>query len=244
MQSPGLGALFTNSHVVVEETHLLAEVEPLFAEEAALVARAVPGRQREFAVGRHCAHRALARIGVPAGPLLASPDRAPRWPEGIVGSITHTRAGAAGFCAAAVAERRRVAALGIDAESAEPLPRSLWHQVLDPEEARGLEREPAGVHLAKVIFSAKEATYKALSSGVGKVLDFADVHIHLLAPRGAFVAELRFPEAPALVPGARCEGRFATAGDLVLTAVALPAMRQPTFPCQVHIAVPSAIFGK
>ena len=42
----------------------------LFPEEAAVVAKAVPKRQREFAGVRACARRALARLGVPPVPLL------------------------------------------------------------------------------------------------------------------------------------------------------------------------------
>lgn len=75
-------------------------------------------RQREFATARSCARTALARLGVPPVPVLASPRGAPRWPAGVVGSITHCD----GYRAAAVAYTRDVVSLGIDAEPDEPLP--------------------------------------------------------------------------------------------------------------------------
>ena len=86
----------------------------LYPEEAVSVAKAVPKRVGEFAAGRLCARRALAEFGITGVPLTMAPDRAPVWPESMVGSITHTR----GLCAAVVAERRRFASLGIDVEVA------------------------------------------------------------------------------------------------------------------------------
>jgi 4'-phosphopantetheinyl transferase EntD len=207
--------------VAVEESDLAGEVAGLFPEEAAWVARAVASRQREFAVGRRCARRALARLGIASQPLLSGPDRAPCWPEGVVGSITHTQGGGAGYCGVAVADRRQVSALGIDAEGSEALDTSLWGMVLTAEEAARLAAEPAAGQLAKIIFAAKEATYKALSSRLGRVLDFAEVRIDLDPRPGCFLAELLLPEAPLVVPQGRCTGRYLVENDLVFTAVAV-----------------------
>src|ERR1700761_3617241 len=73
----------------------------LFPDEEALLGRAVEKRRREFAAGRGCARRALAALGLPPAPLLPGEGGAPRWPDGVVGSITHC----AGYAAAAVAAR-------------------------------------------------------------------------------------------------------------------------------------------
>ncbi|MGW4745369.1 hypothetical protein ACWEPR_11305, partial [Streptomyces sp. NPDC004290] len=59
-----------------------------YPEEEALMARAVPGRRREFAAARVCAHRALAALGAAPGPLLRGRRGAPAWPARTVGSIT------------------------------------------------------------------------------------------------------------------------------------------------------------
>ncbi|MFF4689931.1 hypothetical protein [Streptomyces sp. NPDC001307] len=59
----------------------------------------------------------------PLAPGASGPEwarRAPRWPEGIVGSMTHC----AGYHAAAVARGRSVAALGVDGEPHGPSPRA------------------------------------------------------------------------------------------------------------------------
>src|SRR5258707_403796 len=84
----------------------------LFPVETAQIAAAVPSRRREFATGRMLARRALRAIGGPEIALISGTDRAPRWPDGFVGSITHT----ASRAAAAVARLEDFAGIGIDIE--------------------------------------------------------------------------------------------------------------------------------
>ena len=42
----------------------------LFAEEEAVIAKAVDKRRREFATARACARAALAKLGLPAVPIV------------------------------------------------------------------------------------------------------------------------------------------------------------------------------
>ncbi|MBX6384282.1 MAG: 4'-phosphopantetheinyl transferase, partial [Microbispora sp.] len=91
--------------------------ETLLPEERPFIAQAVDRRRREFVTGRHCARLALARIGVPPGPIPRGERGAPVWPAGTVGSITHC----SGYRAAAVAPAHLARAIGIDAEPHEPL---------------------------------------------------------------------------------------------------------------------------
>src|SRR5512134_460449 len=101
---------------------------PLLAEEEPLVARAVDKRRREFAKGRACARAALARLGCVAGPLLTGSEREPLWPDGVVGSVTHTDS----YCAVAVVRSAACAGLGIDAELAEPLDPPIADRISTP----------------------------------------------------------------------------------------------------------------
>ena len=84
----------------------------MFPAEAAAVVHAVPGRRLEFAAVRYCARQAMRRIGLPPVPILPDADGVPRWPTGVVGSMTHC----AGYRAAAVARSDRLLGIGIDAE--------------------------------------------------------------------------------------------------------------------------------
>ncbi|MFK0227637.1 4'-phosphopantetheinyl transferase [Streptomyces sp. NPDC090303] len=147
-----------------------------YPEEEALMARAVPGRRREFAAARVCAHRALAALGAAPGPLLRGRRGAPAWPARTVGSITHC----AGYRAAAVAPAAGLLALGIDAEPHAPLPPGVRGAVaFGPEEA-WLRRAAAGrpdLAWDRLLFSAKESVYKAWSGYGGAWLGFEDAEV-------------------------------------------------------------------
>ncbi|MFF9850238.1 4'-phosphopantetheinyl transferase family protein [Streptomyces litmocidini] len=148
----------------------------LFAEEEALMARAAPGRRREFAAARLCAHRALAGLGVAAAPLLRGRRGAPAWPAGTVGSITHC----AGYRGAAVASAAGFLGLGIDAEPHAPLPSGVREEVVfGPEEARLRELAARRPDIAwdRLLFSAKESVYKAWSGYGGAWLGFEEAEV-------------------------------------------------------------------
>lgn len=149
----------------------------IFAEEHGAVEGAVPKRALEFARGRACARAALASLGVAPGPLPTGRSRAPIWPSGIVGSITHC----VGFIAAIAAPNRSVRALGVDAEPAGVLPPETRRMILHPGEATMLE----GSH-EKVVFCAKESVFKALHPLTGIWFGFQDVVVDLDAPAGRF----------------------------------------------------------
>ena len=65
------------------------------------VERSVPRRRAEYLAGRRAAQAALLEHGVAACDIGTGGDRAPAWPEGYTGSITHSVR-----MAAAVWERR------------------------------------------------------------------------------------------------------------------------------------------
>src|ERR687896_1855905 len=102
----------------------------MFSDEAAAVAGAGAERRREFGTVRWCARKALRQLGVPAVPILADGDRAPRWPIGVVGSMTHC----AGYRAAVVARLGELCGVGIDAEPHAALPPDTLDFVLRDEE--------------------------------------------------------------------------------------------------------------
>ncbi|MGW1168616.1 4'-phosphopantetheinyl transferase family protein [Streptomyces sp. NPDC002550] len=200
---------------------------PLHPGEEALVARALTKRRREFAAARGCARRAMEKLGVPAQSVLRGERGAPRWPDGLIGSITHCE----GYCAAALARVGDLASLGIDAEPHGPLPEEVRPAVHLPAEAerfaRLSDRRP-GVHWDTILFSAKESVYKAWFPLARTWLDFSEADIFLDPgpgdePHGTLRAEL-------LVPGPRVggrrvqvfDGRWAVRDGVVTTAVVVP----------------------
>jgi 4'-phosphopantetheinyl transferase EntD len=218
-----LERLFDGAPVVIEQLGLGDDIPAPHPDEAAQVARAVAKRRREFAAGRHLARRALARLGESGEfddvVLLNGADRAPRWPAGVVGSITHTGAGDQGYCAVVLGRDSELQAVGIDAEEAEPLEPELWKFVLTADERAALEQEPAETRglLAKVVFSAKECFYKAQFPLTRQFLGFQQVRITLIPALGQFVAE-RVDDGGEM---SRCPGRYSIDGALVLTGIAV-----------------------
>jgi 4'-phosphopantetheinyl transferase EntD len=103
-------------------------------------------------------------------------DRAPIWPDGVVGSITHT----GDFAAAAVAWAADIAALGIDSE-----------QIIDPAAALDIAdicmvdeatlfkaaHGRSFCEFCTLVFSAKESVFKCLFPLTRKFLEFSDVRI-------------------------------------------------------------------
>ena len=61
---------------------------PLWPGEA--LPGAIPRRQTEFSAGRAAARAAMTSLGFAAAAIPAAPDRAPVWPPGITGSISHS----------------------------------------------------------------------------------------------------------------------------------------------------------
>src|SRR5262245_62949338 len=82
-------------------------IDALLPEERAHIARAIPKRRNEFAVGRSLARELLGELGFPDFPLLPGADRAPRWPLGIAGSIAHDSR----QCVVAVVRAGRIAGI-------------------------------------------------------------------------------------------------------------------------------------
>jgi 4'-phosphopantetheinyl transferase EntD len=186
---------------------------PLFPEEEALVARAVPKRRREFAKGRECARNALGRLGFGEVMLLSGESREPLWPAGAVGSITHT----AGLCAVAVARSDGYAGIGIDAEPAAPLAADIAKRVSGPHDERSFTRVSSldGAVLPRLVFSVKEAVYKCLFPITRVFLGFDDVNVEL--DEGTFRARLR-PAAKPFSTGSEFIGRWRKVDAFLVTA--------------------------
>jgi 4'-phosphopantetheinyl transferase EntD len=200
--------------------------EGIFPGEEDLIANAVDSRRCEFVTARRCAREALATLGYVSAPIRMGPKREPLWPPGVVGSVTHT----AGFRAAAVAPKTICASVGIDAEQNLPLPDGVEDYITVPDEREmlvALACAMPDIDCARLLFSAKEAVYKAWYPLTGRWLGFDDARL-TIDPEGKFVAKL-------LIDGIRTDegqllstlaGRFLAAHGLISTAVTVPRVVQ------------------
>lgn len=186
--------------------------EPWPGEELPL---AVATRRREHATGRHLARLALAELGYPPQVVPRGDAGMPVWPEGVVGSITHCT----GFRGVVLARAANLPSLGVDAEPHAPLPEGVGYLVTTADETAHLH-ELAGqrpdLHWDRLLFSAKEAVYKAWFPAARRWLGFDEAVVTLTAT-GGWRAEL-------LVDGPfpAVEGRWAVV-DRVLVSCGWPA---------------------
>ena len=192
----------------------------LYPDELAYIERAVPKRQAEFGTARVCARKALDRLGAPMCSLLPHKDRSPRWPQGFVGSISHTE----DCCAVAITRSDAIAGFGIDIESSTPLQERLEDLVCTENERLWLAQhnENDRARLGKLVFSAKEAVYKCQYGMTRTFVDFKDVDLAIDIDRGNFsVLHLNVIERPWQEKILRLEGRFLLLPQLIVTTAIL-----------------------
>jgi 4'-phosphopantetheinyl transferase EntD len=194
----------------------------LLPEENAIVARASESRRRRFTTARACARHALSELGQSPVPILADQRGAPCWPTGIVGSITHC----AGYRAAAVAKSEAVLCIGIDAEPNESLPRGVLQRIASDEERVGIHELVASeprIAWDRLLFSAKEAVYKAWYPLTGRWLDFKEAAVVFDPVAVSFRVQLLVPGPRVFDQGlAGYAGRWIAENGLVITAVSVP----------------------
>jgi 4'-phosphopantetheinyl transferase EntD len=212
-----------STEIVAAEIFAGRPKTPLLAEEEFALGRAAEKRRREFAIGRSCAHQALARLGLPNTPILIGSNREPLWPGDIVGSITHSN----NYYAAAVGYKNRFCSIGIDAELDETLPDGVSDLISIEAERTWIEsQEGDGVNWDRVLFSAKESVYKAWFPIMKRWLDFEAVRVTFEPEVGKFRADLCIPVE--INGGCRLnvfEGRFLIERGIILTAVSVPQSR-------------------
>lgn len=195
------------------------EVPPsaLLPPEEHLAARAVDKRRLELAAGRDAARAALRALGAPAVAIGRGARGEPLWPDGVVGTITHTDT----LCVAAVADAKTLRGIGLDAEPDEALDRELWSLITTREEHIALQDDPRPGARARRTFCAKEAAYKCQYPLSGTFLEFEDVVIrHASDDRFDAVFQR---SAPPFSRGATIGGRFVWAGGHVIAGAWLDA---------------------
>ena len=177
------------------------------------VARSVRKRKAEYLAGRRAAIAALAVAGAEVSDLAIAPSRAPVWPPGFTGSITH----AAGIAAAVAVREEAVRGVGIDIEqvAADGALDAIVRSVIDASERavlRGLAHTLGEAMALTIAFSAKESFYKATAAMVGRVFDFSALKIVNLNEQ-VILAETSEALAASLPAGRRFELGYSLLDD-------------------------------
>ncbi|WP_237572565.1 4'-phosphopantetheinyl transferase PptT [Mycolicibacterium lacusdiani] len=197
------------------------DIAPL-PEEEPLVARSVAKRRNEFVTVRYCARQALGELGVGPVPILKGDKGEPCWPEGVVGSLTHCE----GFRGAVVGWSSDVRSVGIDAEPHDVLPKGVLDAISLPEERAQLGALRGDLHWDRILFCAKEATYKTWFPLTHRWLGFEDARISFevdgSGTAGTFVSRVLIdPVAEHGPPLEVLRGRWSVRDGLALTAIVL-----------------------
>ncbi|WP_072802094.1 4'-phosphopantetheinyl transferase Npt [Rhodococcoides yunnanense] len=193
--------------------------------EAPLVAKAVDKRKREFTSARHCARLAMGKLGIEPAAIMRGKSGAPQWPKGVVGSLTHCD----GYRGAVLAHALQVRSVGIDAEPHGPLPDGVLDAVSLPAERDWLSGlVDDGTHWDRLLFCAKEATYKAWEPLTGRWLGFEDAHITFVRTgsgddvSGTFHSRLLVSgQTVSGPPLTSFDGRWLVSDGLIVTAIAV-----------------------
>jgi 4'-phosphopantetheinyl transferase EntD len=190
----------------------------LLTPERSGTQRMVAKRQREFTAGRIAARRAMVALGQAPQPVLPGADRAPIWPDGLVGSLSHCDS----LCLCAMAHARDVRALGVDVEEDTPLEPEMIDTILTPPERKWLNHQRPGdmANLAKLMFSAKETAYKAQYPLSREVLNFEAIAVLPDLAKGTFEATFTRAVGP-FASGTRMAGKFIRTHGLILTGLTL-----------------------
>ncbi len=165
-------------------------------EESFLSARAYEKKKLEFALGREAAHMALREIGIEGGPaVLRGTGGEPLWPLGVAGSISHCYP----WSVAVVGQHSNDLAVGIDLESVDRLREiDIRNLICSDKELQWVQAGQIRERLL-MVFSAKEAVYKALFPIYQRYIDFKEVELSWLSDQGCFRAKFLTP-APGFVP--------------------------------------------
>jgi enterobactin synthetase component D len=165
---------------------------PRPAELKGLSGSAVRKRQVEFASGRAAAQVALKNLGITNPPPIPRGLRGePVWPEGIVGSITHS----GGWAIVVVGRNSQILTIGIDLENLKSTNvDEITPVIATHTEQSWIQQSNDPKLAATMLFGSKEATFKALNPHCERFFDFADVELtwfpYRLAFRGSLLADL------------------------------------------------------
>jgi len=174
-------------------------------------------RHTEFIAGRLCAALALQDMHVVAEFPLPIHDRLPLWPSRILGSISHCTK----LAAAITVTRSNYQALGIDVECLIP---SATARAIQPNICRHEELVHLNQHISDqarsltMLFSAKEALYKALFPSVRRFMDF-DTAEFCSCEDGVIALQLTRDWTTRWCAGTRIAVRYAWVGSVIVTVV-------------------------
>ncbi|TWH77133.1 enterobactin synthetase component D [Azomonas agilis] len=186
------------------------------------IPRGVAKRKAEFFAGRFCAYQAIQQLTGQGCVPGSAEDRAPQWPKGLVGSISHGHNRAA----AIVAEQQYWHGLGLDIEQHLSSERAdyLASEILTPQELAQYQLRPAPQRALQLTlsFSLKESLFKALYPLTQRHFYFQDAQCLYQPQRQPIALRLLTDLSEEWPKGRYLQGHYWVFEDYVVTWVAIP----------------------
>lgn len=138
---------------------------------------AVKKRQAEYVAGRYLAKRCLSALGSTESDVGISQHRAPLWPKGMIGSISHSSNKA--ICVLSQCDLPEQG-IGIDIEQCltDSTATSIKNTIINEAEQALITKHDIDFSTGlTVVFSAKESLFKALFPQVRAYFDFLDAEV-------------------------------------------------------------------
>jgi 4'-phosphopantetheinyl transferase EntD len=205
-------------------------LDDLRPAEARYVRDAPAERRASFAAGRHLARCALRSLGAPDTDLGrvpgegGAPARAPEWPAGFTGSLSHSDR----HCAAVVARCTLVAGIGLDLEAPSRVRPALLGRICTAGERARLRAAGDEANVAALHFAAKEAFYKLWHPLAGWAPGFRDVELEAVDGQRFRIALVEAPPEHARAKALPLAGRrvfdgvWGVQGDLLAALITWP----------------------
>jgi 4'-phosphopantetheinyl transferase EntD len=134
-------------------------------------------RRDSFSSGRYCVRAAQVELALPTQEI-GRIERAPIWPQGCIGSISHSPS------VAVAALSRSLTGVGVDIEHQGRVTGKIWPKLFTEEETAWLAAAPE--FCADLMFSAKEAGYKAIYPLGQQFIGFHEARIEIDLARQQF----------------------------------------------------------
>lgn len=146
--------------------------------------------------GRLCAQEAVQSLTGQCAAILTGPARQPVWPDGIIGSITHTK----GYAAAIAARRQQstlwLKGLGYDAETISAVSLDIIHKIATPQEQVWIRKASNPEARLAQLFSMKEALFKALNPETEVAIGFLEIELMPFSHNGKTSAAIIIGMSP------------------------------------------------
>lgn len=161
-----------NIHILTEKDFTQDDLKLLDQRDFDFCKDFHESRKEEYLISRTLVQKIFKRLDISHSFLDKGARKEPIWPNGINGSISHSKG-----CVMVVVSKEH-ASIGLDIEHKHRVSEKLYHKLFSEKEVQIIKDN--GSVFADILFSAKEAFYKMQYPITKQYLDFLDVELDLI----------------------------------------------------------------